>query len=61
MLKSVAPSIIHASFIILAAGGVMSIYFSGKKAQANAQLARSRAEMVQFNERRAQMRSQQRI
>ncbi|KAK4235235.1 hypothetical protein C8A03DRAFT_36918 [Achaetomium macrosporum] len=45
----------HAGFIILAAGGVISVYFSTNKARRDAQLARSQAEMVQFNERRLQL------
>jgi hypothetical protein len=46
-------SIIHVGFIVLAAVGVISIYFSANRARRDAQLARSQAEMVQFNERRA--------
>jgi hypothetical protein len=48
-------SIIHAAFIILAAAGMVNIYHSMSKSRKDAQLARSQAEMVQFNERRARM------
>jgi hypothetical protein len=53
--------VIHAGFIVLAAGGVTSIYLSRNKGQQDAQLARSQAEMVQFNERRRQLQSQPRV
>ncbi len=45
------PSMIHAGFIVMAAGGVIHIYFSNKARQ-NPQLVRSQAEMVHFSERR---------
>jgi hypothetical protein len=40
---------------------MIGIYFSINKARRDARLAKSQAEMVQFNEMREQMRSQPRI
>ncbi|KAK4129067.1 hypothetical protein N657DRAFT_668157 [Parathielavia appendiculata] len=57
MVFMIVFSILHAGFIILAAAGVMRIYFSSTKARQEAQLARSQVEMVQFNERRRQLQS----
>ncbi|KAL2136188.1 hypothetical protein VTI74DRAFT_5066 [Chaetomium olivicolor] len=46
---------IHSGFIVLAAGGVIRIYLAGKRARREAQLARSQAGMVEFNERQRQL------
>lgn len=45
------PSMIHAGFIVMAAAGVIHIYFSNKAKQ-DPQLVRSQAEMVHFSVRR---------
>lgn len=55
MIFMIVFCIIHAAFIILAAAGMINIYFSISKSRKGAELARSQAEIVQFNERRAQM------
>ncbi|KAH6650413.1 hypothetical protein F5144DRAFT_481008 [Chaetomium tenue] len=55
MIFIIVFCIIHAAFIVLAAAGMINIYHSMSKGHKDAQLARSQAEMVQFNERRAQM------
>ncbi|GAB1310709.1 MARVEL domain-containing protein [Madurella fahalii] len=55
MVFMIVFCIIHVGFIVLAAGGVMHIYLSGGKARDEERLARSRAEMIQFNERRRQI------
>ncbi|KAK4156627.1 hypothetical protein C8A00DRAFT_40927 [Chaetomidium leptoderma] len=52
MVFMIVFSMIHAGFIILAAGGIIHIYFSTNKERRDVQLARSQAEMVQFSERR---------
>jgi hypothetical protein len=43
----------HSAFIVLAAGGVIHVYLKGdsrERESIEAQLERSRAEMIQFNE-----------
>ncbi|KAK3300711.1 uncharacterized protein B0H64DRAFT_381599 [Chaetomium fimeti] len=55
MIFMIVFCIIHASFIILAAAGMINIYHSMSRSRKDTQLARSQAEMVQFNERRARM------
>ncbi|KAK4044364.1 hypothetical protein C8A01DRAFT_12262 [Parachaetomium inaequale] len=61
MIFMIVFCIVHAGFIVLAAAGMIHIYFSINKARRDARLAKSQAEMVQFNERREQMRNQPRI
>ncbi|KAK4098779.1 hypothetical protein N658DRAFT_499016 [Parathielavia hyrcaniae] len=61
MVFMIVFAILHAGFIVLAAGGVIRIYFSSNKARREAQLGRSHADIVQFNERRAQLQSLPRV
>ncbi|AEO70671.1 uncharacterized protein THITE_2122340 [Thermothielavioides terrestris NRRL 8126] len=55
MIFMVVFCAIHAGFIVMAAGGVISIYCSASRRRRDAQLAKSQAEIVQFNERRQQL------
>ncbi|KAL2256747.1 hypothetical protein VTK26DRAFT_1181 [Humicola hyalothermophila] len=53
MIFMIVFSVIHAGYIIMAALGIIHIYYSEKKIDGDPQLARSQAEIVQFSQRQA--------